>query len=84
MVNIVCTRSDTPQSAVYRQLDDVPVVAPGGTGRAERFSREYTAVCRDLNIPMAEECSLREKAFGPGTSGTVLGVKFDSTTMTWS
>jgi hypothetical protein len=33
---------------------------------------------------MAETCPDREKAFGPGTQGTVLGVRFDSKTMTWS
>jgi hypothetical protein len=29
-------------------------------------------------------CPNREKAFGPGTSGTVLGVKFDSGNLQWS
>ena len=84
IVNIVCTQADLPASLVYRQLDDVPVVAPSGTGRAERFAQKYVEICAGLGVPLAEECKDREKAFGPGTRGTVLGVKFDTETMMWS
>jgi hypothetical protein len=41
-------------------------------------------VCRELGIPLAEECPNQDKAFGPSTKGTVLGLKFDSVRMTWS
>jgi hypothetical protein len=35
-------------------------------------------------VPLAPECEKHEKAFGPTTFGTVLGINFDSVQMTWS
>ena len=84
IVNIVCSQAELPRSMVYRQLDDVPVVAPAGTGRTERFAQKYVEICAALGVPLAEECPDKEKAFGPGMRGTVLGVKFDTSVMTWS
>jgi len=43
-----------------------------------------TKVCKNCQIPLAEECPDREKSFGTGTFGTVLGVNFDSEVMEWS
>jgi hypothetical protein len=37
-----------------------------------------------VEIPLAPYCKKREKAFGPGTYGTVLGINFDSKSMTWN
>jgi len=34
-------------------------------------------------VPLAELCPNREKAFGPGRTGTVLGICFDSEKMEW-
>jgi len=34
--------------------------------------------------PLADSCPAKEKAFDPATSGTVLGVWFDSEQLTWS
>ena len=36
-----------------------------------------------VGLPLAEDCLLREKSFGTGTSGTVLGIEFDSVSMSW-
>ena len=33
---------------------------------------------------MAEDCKNQEKAFGPSTYGTVLGIQFDSVAMEWA
>jgi hypothetical protein len=69
---------------VQRQLDDVPMVASKESKLTEKFTTAYKDVCEKLNIPLAPECEKHEKAFGPSTYGTVLGVQFDSETMEWS
>jgi hypothetical protein len=84
IVNIVCTLENIPKRCVHRQLDDVPVVSPKGSGLTDRFVSRYRNVCTQLKIPLAPYCDRREKAFGPGTYGTVLGINFDSETLTWN
>ena len=83
VVNIVCTLVDVPLHWVHRQLDDVPVVSPAFSDKTERFTEKYEQICAEVGLPLAEACSDREKAFGPGTTGTVLGVQFDSDLMEW-
>ena len=80
---VVCLRSGTPRKNVFRALDDSPCVAPKNSGITEAFSKEMRELCRDVNIPLADNCPLREKAFEMTTKGTVLGVGFDSLTMKW-
>ena len=67
---------------MFRALDDTPCVAPKNW-ITERFSKEMRELCKDINIPLAENCPLGEKAFEVVTKGTVLGVGFDSMAMTW-
>ena len=80
---VVCIKSNTPRSAVHRALDDSPCVAPAGSGVVERFSATMKEICEKINMPLAENCVLGEKAFELQTRGTVLGVGFDSTNLTW-
>ena len=40
-------------------------------------------VCSFINVPLAENCEKKEKAFELETRGTVLGTGFDCNTMTW-
>jgi len=84
IVNIVCTLHKIPKSNVQRQLDDVPMVASRESNLTETFTSAYKEICESLNIPLAPDCEKHEKAFGPSTYGTVLGVQFDSETMEWS
>jgi hypothetical protein len=84
IVNVVCTLGKIPKTAVHRQLDDVPMVSQMGSGLTERFTNLYREVCNRINVPLAPDCEKHEKAFGPSTFGTVLGVNFDSMEMTWS
>jgi hypothetical protein len=84
VVNIVCTLGKIPKKCVFRQLDDVPVVSPKDSGLTEQFITLYRKICAQVEIPLAPYCEKREKAFGPGTYGTVLGINFDSESMTWS
>jgi hypothetical protein len=84
IVNIVCTEENISKTKVHRQLYDVPVVSAKNSGETERFAAKYREVCKICQIPLAEECPDREKGFGTGTFGTVLGVNFDSEIMEWS
>jgi hypothetical protein len=84
VLNVVSTLAGTPSWCLHRQLDDVPIVSASGSGITERFAETYLQVCKEIGIPLAESCPDREKAFGPGCQGTVLGTKFDSEKMSWS
>ena len=84
VVNIVCSETGVDKKWIHRQLDDVPVVSKKQSNLTERFVNKYREVCGELNIPLAEECPNHEKAFGPSTYGTVLGVRFDTERMEWS
>ncbi len=73
-----------PEKWIFRQLDDVPFVSPGGSGYTAKFAAAFERICRELWIPLAEMCPNRQKAFGTGTTGTVLGVAFDTESLSWS
>ncbi len=83
IVNITCSIKKIPKTWIHRQLDDVPIVSPRGSGYTEAFTKGYSQVCSDLNVPLAENCPNHEKAFGPSTFGTVLGIGFDTTQLEW-
>ena len=84
LANIISVLDKVPKSLIFRQLDDSLFVSPFGSGNTQKFAEAYTALCQKLRVPLAEMCPLREKAFGPGQSGTVLGIKFDSASLSWS
>ena len=80
---LVCLETRTPRFRVPRALDDSPCVASVNSGMVERFSEEMKRLCGELNIPLAENCPRAEKAFELVTRGTVLGIGFDSSNMSW-
>ncbi len=80
---LVCIRSNTPRDTVLRALDDSPNVAPANSGIAERFAKEMRSFCEFINLPLAENSADNDKAFELQTRGIVLGIGFDSTSMTW-
>ena len=82
-MNIVYSLASIPRDIVHRQLDDVPVISPASTDLAENFPDKYVKVCQQLGLPLAADCPMREKSFGVGTNGTVLGIEFDLLEMTW-
>jgi hypothetical protein len=75
--------SGVPGKYVLRQVDDVPVAAPADSGLCERFSRTYQEMCADLNVQLAPDCPLQDKAFTNQKRGKVLGVMFDTCDMSW-
>ncbi len=84
VVTVAKIETDTPASAIHRQLDDVPIVGPADSKTAESFAVAYKQICADVGIPLAPVCPDLEKAFENSTEGTVLGVRFDSVDLTWS
>jgi hypothetical protein len=68
-----------PPNLVLRQVDDVPTVAPADTNICEDFSVAYRRTCEKLNVKLAKNCPLNDKAFEVQVRGKVLGVMFDST-----
>ena len=72
-----------PSKLVHRQLDDVPLVAPKKTQWCQEFSTKYSQTCQDLNMKLAPNCPDNDKAFTCQTWGKVLGIIFDTNTLTW-
>ena len=81
---VVCLNSGTPRNKIHRVLDDSPCVAPATSGITENFSKEMKRFCGSINMPMAPNCSKKEKAFECETEGVVLGIRFNSNSMMWS
>ena len=74
LVNIAKTKSNTEDKWVHRQLDDVPVVSPKNSNISENFTKCYKELCKEFNVPLAENCVNFEKAFECTTVGTDLPV----------
>jgi len=81
---IVCLNSATPKDKVFRVLDDSPCVAPEKSEITENFGREMRRLCGAINLPLAQNCPKKEKAFECEKQGVVLGIGFNSSNMTWN
>jgi hypothetical protein len=75
--------SKIPSRFVLRQLDDVPVVSPPGSGWCEEFLASYKRVCEKINLQLAADCPEFVKSFGTTTYGKVLGIWFDTKSLCW-
>lgn len=69
---------------VFRQLDDLPFVAPAWTTWCEEFTETYSKICASVNVSLAPECPKFDKAFKNSCHGKVLGIWFDTKDQTWS
>ena len=80
----ITPRAPIPQCWLGRTIDDVTTVAPKEARHVtERFVASYRDVLGELGIGAAAEDKGRHKAFDGATSGEVLGIWFDSVSMTW-
>ena len=78
-------RVPIPKLEVGYTVDDVPSVVPAGAVHlAKVFTDEYRKQLDLLNIGAATNDPLLKKAFEQSQSGKVLGMWFNSQTMTWS
>lgn len=80
---VVSLKSGLKRDKLFRVLDDTPVLAKKDSKEVEIFSKEMRNTCRNISLPLAEKCCKKEKAFENENSGTVLGIEFDSVSMTW-
>ena len=83
-VAVVVVDSEVRPQLVFRHLDDVPMVAPANSDECKRFSECFMSTCIQLNVEFADECPKRDKAFCEKTSGKVLGVWFDTESLSWT
>ena len=82
---MVRDRVPIPARAVGRAVDDVPSVVPAGAGHLGiAFTTEYRKQLALLNILAAKNDPLCIKAFEGSHAGEVLGIFFNTATMTWS
>lgn len=82
---LVRPRAPMPAMAVARAIDDVPLVVPKDAAPAiDTFVAEYRSQLNLLNIGAAENDTHCRKAFDSSTHGEVLGIVFNTASMTWS
>jgi hypothetical protein len=74
---------DIPRKLVHRQLDDVPLVTPHNTMWGEMFEQQYRSLCEEIGMVLAPNCKNFEKAFSNSTFGKVLGIFFETKTLSW-
>ena len=79
---IVTKRAKFPSHLVIQHLDDVCACSPEGMDHVDRFHDQYQKVCENLGVKLADKND-PDKSFSPRTEGQVLGIDYDSTTMTW-
>ena len=82
VLHIVIVHSGMPARCVVQVLDDVCSASPAGSGRALKFYNCYQEVCRKIGVKLAPADD-PDKAFGPSTSGIVLGVCYDTVDWVW-
>ena len=80
---LVSVISGVPRQKISRTLDDFQGVGKKDTNDTKNFGDTMRKVCGFINIPLAEMCPNREKAFEMETRGFILGTGFDSDSMTW-
>jgi hypothetical protein len=84
LVTLAAIESRLPPYLIHRTLDDVPIVTPARSSSGQAFADAYSAICEHIGAALAPPCPHLEKAFSDSTSGTVLGIQFDTVSMTWS
>jgi hypothetical protein len=84
LVTLAALRARLPPHLIHRTLDDVPIVTPAHSSAGPAFSEAYQGICAHVGADLAPQCPQQEKAFCDSTQGTVLGIRFDTTTMTWN
>lgn len=84
VADMACIISNLPQSLVHRVLDDTPIVSPASRDEGRKFSIAYQSICKEIGATLAPTCPRKEKAFSDSTSGSVLGISFNTISLTWS
>ena len=80
---LVAVTGDIPRKQISRTLDDFQGIGSVKSDHAQKFAKSMKKVCGFINVPLADMCPKKEKAFELETKGSVLGIGFDSSDMTW-
>ena len=83
VLHIVVTRANFPRDWLIQHLDDVCASCPANSPQLAAFDEEFSRVAAILGVRLAPRDD-PEKSFGPSTSGTVLGVHYDTVSWTWT
>jgi hypothetical protein len=59
------------------------MTCPAKSGNCKRFTDVFMKNCKELNVPLADFCPKFEKAFYCSNFGKILGIQFDTTTLSW-
>ena len=77
-------KTGIPAQWVQKQLDDLCIATPPKKRVVmEDFVRTHRSTCARVGVRLAPETD-KEKAFSCETSGTVLGVQYDTVTWSWN
>ena len=80
--DIVKIKSGTDRQFLHRTLDDQVIVTPN-LELNKAFINTYLDLANYINLPLADTTG-QDKAFLYRTSGTVLGIFFDTKKMSWT
>jgi hypothetical protein len=84
LVTLAALAAHLPPHLIHRTLDDVPVVTPASSPAGPAFAEAYQDLCQHIGAALAPPCPDFEKAFCDSTHGTILGIQFNTVTLTWS
>jgi hypothetical protein len=84
LVTLAALQARLPPHLIHCTLDDVPIVTPAHSPAGPAFAEAYQGICSHVGADLAPQCPQLEKAFCDSTRGTVLGIQFDTQSMTWS
>jgi hypothetical protein len=82
--SIIIAECGVPEKSSPRQLDDTIKVDHHKSNKCQEFTEKYVSCCKELNIKLAANCERKEKAFENSHYGKILGILFDTETLTWS
>jgi hypothetical protein len=81
--SIIVAECGVPEKSSPRQLDDTIKVDHLNSGKCQEFTGKYVSCCKELNIKQAVNCEKKEKAFENSHCGKILGILFDTETLSW-
>lgn len=84
LADLAIVTSKIPRKWVHRILDDLPLVTPASSTLGPLFADHYRRICSAVGAKLAPLCPKKEKTFEDSTSGLILGIYFNTNTLTWS
>lgn len=83
LADLAIATSKIPRKWVHRILDDLPLVTPARSGLGPIFADHYRRICEAVGTQLAPLCPKKEKSFEDSTTGLILGIFFNTNTLTW-